>query len=469
MNTSPLKMVTPDQLDRRSVLKGVTLGAGAVVLQPFLNRLEAQARGETPPPKIVFVIEGNGMYSHHIRPNTLGRAGYRNSETDRLVDASLNGHELPDPIAPLAPFKDRTTILLGISGRNLEPNHGAGFGTLGCYNAARSANGGSNEARFQTVDHALAARLPGIIPVVGLGVYGNPGVVFANTVSASDRRRPLPMMCQPEVAFRTLFGSVAEGNAAQSFNARNRLLDWCRTDIRRVRSELPAMDREMLDVYLSTFEQMRSREDRIAALREPMRTHRPATDRFSSAVQTDRFEAHCALATSALASGLTNVVVLDASCGPHNYKSWRELGVTLDGHSIGHMAGASGQEQYSVPIRRYHAARVADLATRLQAIREGNGTMLDNTLIIYMSDAAEDHHGQGLQWPMVLVGNLGGRLRTNGRFLQFPRYNTNGHRTLSNLYLSLLHAVGDRRERFGDSDSGLRDINTAGPLTEILA
>jgi len=95
--------------------------------------------------------------------------------------------------------------------------------------------------------------------------------------------------------------------------------------------------------------------------------------------------------------------------------------------------------------------------------------VLDNTLIVYLSDSAETHHGQGIEWPMVLVGNLGGRLKTNGRFLQYPHYQTAGHRTLGSFYLSLLHAVGDKRKSFGGSDAGLKDIDTAGPLTEILA
>jgi hypothetical protein len=166
---------------------------------------------------------------------------------------------------------------------------------------------------------------------------------------------------------------------------------------------------------------------------------------------------------------LTNVVVLDASCGPHGYKTWKELGVTVDGHEIGHKAGHPDRDKYAIPIRQFHAARVADLAKRLDAIKEGNGTLLDNTLIVYMSDAAEEHHGQGIQWPMVLVGNLGGKLKTAGRFLQFPKYGSKGHRTMGNFYLALLRAVGDNREKFGDPDHALKDIDTAGPLTQILA
>ena len=465
--TTSLRVVTPDQLDRRSVLKGVTLGAGAVVLQPFLNALAAEARGEAPPPRIVFLFESNGLWPYHIQPKGVEVPKGGNG---KLIDLPLKDLELPEPITPLAPFKDRMTIIQNLSCMQAYPNHGAGYGALGCYNARHSqANGTFIDPMAQTVDHALAGSLPGIIPVVGLGVHANPEAVFANTVSVVSPKRPLPIMCQPDVAFQTLFGSVAEGNAGKAFQARNKLLDWCRSDIKRVQSELPSMDREKLDVYLDTFEQMRSRQDKVAEIKDRLKANLPAIDKFDSKRMTDRFEAQCANAVAALASRLTNVVVLDASCGPHGYKTWKELGVTVDGHEIGHKAGSPDRDKYAVPIRQFHATRVADLAKRLSAVKEGDGTLLDNTLIIYMSDSAEEHHGQGKQWPMVLVGNLGGRLKTAGRFLQFPGYQSAGHRTLGNFYLSLLHAVGDKRGKFGEADRELNEIDTAGPLAEIMA
>jgi hypothetical protein len=109
-----LKMVTPDHLDRRTCLKSLTLGAGAVVLQPFLNALSAEARGEAPPPRIVFVFESNGLWESHIRPKELGMAGGWVSAADKLIDLPLGEHRLPEPIAPLAPFKDRLSIVLGL-------------------------------------------------------------------------------------------------------------------------------------------------------------------------------------------------------------------------------------------------------------------------------------------------------------------------------------------------------------------
>lgn len=456
-------VLDPNRIERRNVLKGVTLGAGAVVLQPFLNSLAAEAEGP-PAPRFIFLIESNGLWPSHIAPQ-----GVPAGTGDSLVDLSLKDLELPDPIAPLAPLKDRVSIILDLSSKQAFPNHGSGFGALGCYNArASQANGTFNAALAQTVDHALAAALPGTIPVVGLGVHSQPGAVFANTVSAVARNRPLPIVCDPNVAFGSLFGSVAEGNAGKVFNSRQKLLDWIQSDVRRVRSALPSMDHDKIDAYLETFEQMRGRQEKILAMKDRLKANAPTLDKFNSALQTDRFAAQCSLAVAVLASRLTNVAVIDASCGPHGYKTWKELGISVDEHGIGHSTGPD-RDKNAVPIRKFHATRVADLANRLAAIPEGNGSMLDNTLIVWMSDSAEEHHGTGSQWPMVLVGNLGGRLKTTGRYLKFPKYGAKGHRTMANFYLSLLRAVGDQREKFGDSDKDLRDIDTSGPLAEILA
>ena len=460
-----MNILNPNLITRRACLKGITLGAGAVVLQPFLNALAAEAAGKVAP-RFIFLFESNGLWPGHITPK-----GVPAGKGDTLVDLPLKDMELPDPISPLAPLKDRMAIILGLSSKQAFPNHGSGYGALGCYNArASQANGGHNDPLAQTVDHALAGSLPGIIPVVGLGVHASPEACFANTVSASARKRPLPIICQPDVAFGSLFGSAAEGDAGKVFKARNKLLDYIQSDIKLVRSELSGMDRDKLDIYLDSFEQMRSRHDKVATIKDRLKANLPAIDKFDSKLQTDRFEAQCSMAVAALASRLTNVAVIDASCGPHAYKTWKELGVTIDEHAIGHMRWDNPtRDSHAIPIRRFHAARVADLAKRLAAIPEGNGTVLDSTLIVWMSDSAEAHHGTGKEWPMVLVGNLGGKLKTAGRYLQFPSYGSKGHHTISNFYLTLLHAVGDKRQKFGNPDLGLKDIDTSGPLAEILA
>lgn len=95
--------------------------------------------------------------------------------------------------------------------------------------------------------------------------------------------------------------------------------------------------------------------------------------------------------------------------------------------------------------------------------------MLDNTLIVYLSDSGEAHHPNLREWPVVLLGGLRGKLKPGGRFVQLPSYGQKKHRTLSNLYLTLLQAAGKPRDKFGVPDTGLRDIDQGGIVSELLA
>lgn len=94
--------------------------------------------------------------------------------------------------------------------------------------------------------------------------------------------------------------------------------------------------------------------------------------------------------------------------------------------------------------------------------------MLDNTCIIYLSDSAESHHSRCFDWPMLILGDLGGRIKTRGRFLCLPKYAAEGHKTTANFFLTLLEAAGAPRKTFGVPDGALRDVDTAGPISELL-
>lgn len=457
--------------DRRTALKSVALGAGAVVLGPFLRSLEAQAAGQKPKPRVIFLLESNGLYPDHIQPtrkveghvadNRVQRRDGQLAGVDQLVDVSLSDYELSETLSPLAPYRDRLTIIQGLSGAD-NPGHGGSYSTLGCYNRQLGPIG-------QTVDCGLGEALSNVIPVVGLGVSPNPDVCFINNSSVTVPHRPMVVHCQPELTFQALFGSVAGGKAGKAFNARNKLLDWIRSDIKRVRNALPTMDREKLDIYLNTFEQMRTRQDKFVTIKDRLEAHVPAIDKFNSKITPQRFEAQCELAIASLASGLTNVVTIDAGTGDGMYHTWKHLGITHDGHAIGHQPENPEFNKMRIAVNKYHVERVASLAAKLAALPEGNGTMLDNSLLVYLSDAAETHHGRGMKWPVVLVGNMGGRLKAGGRLLEYPEYGKTGHRTTANLFLSLLHAAGDRREKFGIPRDALKDLDLSGPLAEILA
>jgi hypothetical protein len=141
-----INMITPDQLDRRTVLNGVKLGAGAVVLQPFFNALAAEAAGKVPRLRVIFMMSGNGLWPHHIQPKGVDRA-----KSEKLVERPLSEVELPEPIAPLEPFKNRLGIIQKLSHKiSGGGDHGTQYGALSCFNWRRGPLG-------QTIDHAIAS------------------------------------------------------------------------------------------------------------------------------------------------------------------------------------------------------------------------------------------------------------------------------------------------------------------------
>ena len=194
-------------------------------------------------------------------------------------------------------------------------------------------------------------------------------------------------------------------------------------------------------------------------------------DKFAKPTEVNRLQAQFETGAAALIAGLTNVLTIASGGGGQQYISFPDLGVPINGHEYGHGKGVNGLtgEQCFVTVRQYHCRLIAELAARLQSIREGDGTMLDNTLIVYLSDSGEAHHPNLKEWPVLLLGGLAGKLKPGGCYLQKPPYQAGEHRTLSNLWLTLLQAARKPRDKFGLPDPGLRDINQSGLIEELLA
>jgi len=242
-------------------------------------------------------------------------------------------------------------------------------------------------------------------------------------------------------------------------------------DVKRSRGALAAEERRKFDQYLEAFEALRDRQSQVDAIRDDLKAHAPKLDdKFQKPTETNRLEAQFDIAAAALITGLTNVVTLVSGGGGQHYISYPELGIPVDGHHYGHGGGIDGKnyEDCFVAVRQYHAKLIAKLANKLDSMKEGDGTMLDNTLIVYLSDSGDGHHPNLTEWPVILLGNLGGKLKTAGRYLQFPQYGAKGHRTMANFYLGLLQAAGKPRDKFGVADPGLKDIDQSGAIGELL-
>ncbi len=459
-------------LDRRDALKTLGLSAGATFLAPVLSRIEAQAAGKPVTAKrFVFVVESNGVRPEQLAPSGVTRRPREQRELngpEEFIDVALKDKDLPFSLEPVTAWKDKVTIVQGLSGRICGGGHSNNFGALGCF----ATRGESKNILGETIDGALAKAVPGIFPHIGLGISKRLENNVIYNVSASGPNKGLPTMCKPDQAYAALFGSAADGAAAQEFAAKNNVLDFLKDDVKKAEKSVAGAEKEQFQAYLETFETLRDRQSKLNEIKHTLREKGPVvSDKYKSAVETDRLDAQFDLGAAALVCGLTNVLTLSSAAGIQDFDiTFKGLGLNIDKHSIGHGKGYEGKtwaDLYGI-IRRYHFDLIAGLCKKLEKVPEGNGTMLDNTVIVYLSDGAEGHHSRCWEWPMVVIGDMGGALKT-GRYVDYPGYGRKGHRTTANMYLTLLHLAGATRDMFGVPDPNLKDLDRTGPLSELLA
>jgi len=453
---------------RRTMMKSVALGAGATLLTPFLGDLAAHAAGDEKKAarkRVVFVMQSNGINPAHLVPEGVKRRPDGRNErpqNDKLEELALTGKTLHKALAPLAPFQDRLALVQGLSGRIALSDHSANHGALGVYPANKGPMG-------QTIDSAVADALPATFRHVALG-YGGGTDTMNYTFSASGPGKAVPIVCSPDLAFKGLFGSVAEGAGRKAFDQRSHLLDFMADDVKQSRAALAGEERQKFDRYLEAFESLRDRQAELLAKADDLKRHVPKLGDKQTATKSSLIlEAQFEIAAAALLAGVTNVVTLISGGGGQRFGQFPEFGIP-DLHHIGHGGSYDGKtyEECFVELRVFHTKLIAGLAKKLADTPEGDGTMLDNTLIVYLSDSGESHHPGLHEWPVVLLGDLGGKLKTRGRYLQFPAYGTKAHRTMANLYCTLLHAVGKPTDKFGVPDPGLKDVNQNGVVSELL-
>ena len=446
-------------INRRDLLKGMTLGAGATALSPFLSHLQAAELGKLPK-RFVFVVKGSGLQAEYLNPEGLQHGG------DTLVDSNLTGKILPDSLKPLEAFREKLTIIQGLSGKMCTSGHNSWYGALGAYKSTAVI-----PPTAATIDGYLSEKFPSVFNHIGLKMgNGSQGTAYP-AISAAGPGRQLPFQCDPAMAYQNLYGSIAAGgDIKRKYTRTGNVLDAMGADIKKLQRELPGAEREKLGHYLSGFEALRDRRTKLISMQDVLRKNAPeVTDKYQSNVTTDHMEAHFDMAAAAMISGISNVVTLHCDSLDSSYQG---LGITPKVHSIGHgsSSGDLTSQDCRNMIRTYHVKLIADMAEKLAAIPEGDGTMLDNTLIVYASDNSDKHHASATEWPMFVLGNSGGALNSQGRYLAYPRYGSSNHRqTIGNWLTTITHVAGVPQDHFGQPDMALGKLDMQrGHLSELL-
>ena len=452
---------------RREILKGLSLGAGGFLLTPLLQQVQLQAAGneQALPQRFVFVVKSSGVVPEGVTPESL--------QGDTATNQSLQGVALPKSMAALEPFKDQLAIVQGLSGKMCRGGHSSWFGAMGVY-----MTGGEHERGSilrATADAELARLSPAPFNHVGLAVRGpalskSYGGVLYPGITAVGANKELPFQGSPDLAFEQLFGSAASasGHGQTRFRVQKNLLDFMVDDIKRVNQSIPSPEKGKLDAYLNAFEELQVRHTRLAGMNNRIKANAPEFDnKFTSEIEEVRQEAHFDLAAAALIAGLTNCVTIRLDNLSTVYS---ELGLAKHNHGIGHNESSRSQEECRDIIREHHSTLLASMARKLRAVPEGNGNMLDNTMIIFFSDSANKHHGDCLEWPYVVIGGCGGKLNIPGRYIRYPKYGEDGCRTIGNWWTTLLNAFGNPIEHYGNEDLVLKQNGNSyrGPLSELM-
>ncbi len=412
--------------------------------------LAAAAAASGGPKRIIFFLQNQGF-----DPKTCVPAGMASS-------GSLAKVQLPEPIRPLERFKERLHIISGLHGKHTSPSHSAFFGALGGYRG-----GDGVPPSGATIDYELSRALPEtLLPHLCIGMDSIENMQTKPTVatlSASGAGQPIFMHSNPNHLYQMLYGGIAEGSIRQQHEARSQVMDRIEWLAEVKGRQLPVDEQRRYGQYVNGFKDANGLRDRLSAVSEHLKKFAPQVDdRYANPeFETDWHDRLLDLGISAVTSGVTNTLTIGSGRG-EIFGAWKGLGVDEQGHNLGHMD--QPDNPIWVKIRQYNSRMLVRIMEALENTPEGNGSMMDSTLIVYTSNNADKQHTSGANWPVMLLGNCGGIFKS-GCFTQLD-----GTRPINALYTTLLRAAGQSVDCFNMSDHMAKQFDSStGPLREVLA
>ena len=377
------------------------------------------------------------------------------------------GFEFPMILSPLEPFRDRTVVLSGLWSKSAEPPPGvtgADHWVAAAYLCADKPRktAGADIYDGTTIDQLIAEKIgqETLLPSIQLGVE-DPGAnssncgegyscAYTNSISWSTPTKPLPMEINPQVVFERLFGDggTAEERAARRQQDRS-ILDSITRTLARFKVRIGAEDRVRVDEYLGDVREI-ERRLQIAAKAS---TEVPAATPYGV---PESFDEHIKLQFDLLAlafrADITRVSTL-LYARDLTARVYPESGTTISFHGGSHHAEDPKRIAEYAKLNRYHVAMLAYFIDKLRSTADGDGTLLDHSLILYGSNMGDSNQHLHYDVPHLLLGGASGKLK-GGRHLAFPTRTV----TTGNLLLSILDLFGVAQDRVGDSTGKLVNL-----------
>jgi hypothetical protein len=446
--------ITKRHIPRRTVLRGAGVALALPLVDAMLPAATALAQSPvTPKPRFVGLFVPHGMAPGYWVPDKEG-----------------TGFTFPFCFKPLEPFREQTTILSGLHSRSAEPppgvtgaDHWVAAAFL-CANKPKKT-AGADVFAGTTIDQIIAQEIgrDTLMPSMQLAVE-DPGAnssncgegyscTYTNTISWSSPTQPLPMELNPQVVFERMFGdgSTVDERAARRSRDRS-ILDSLRGSLSRLRRDVSPSDRQRLDQYAEDVREIERR------LQIAMKASSVAPENMAVPVGVPQtFDEHIKLQFDLLAlafkADITRVGTLLFARDLTGRTYPESEAPTLGFHGGSHHGEDPRRIDQFSKINQYHVKMVAHLVDRLAKTEDGDGTLLDHSLVLYGSNMGNPNQHLHYDVPHVLVGGANGKLK-GGRHLAYPSRAV----PTGNLLVSVLEKFGITKDGIGDSTGRLDNL-----------
>ena len=464
--------VSKKHIPRRKFLKGAGVTLALPLLEAMVPAATALAQTAAAPSRSRFV----GMFfPHGMAP------GYWVPEAAGALPAKL-----PYILESLAKVKDRSVVLSGMWSKSAEPPEGttgSDHWVAAAYLTAikpRKTAGSDATVGSPTIDQLIAQKIGQgtLLPSLQLSVEdpnsssSNCGegysCSYTNSISwvalptpagEEQRTSPLPMELNPQVVFERLFGSGGTPEVRAARMKQNQsILDSLLNELAGLRKSLGPDDRRTVNQYTDEIREIERRIQLAAKASAAV----PEIDLPPGVPEQfdQHIKLHCDLTALAFRADITRVVTLLGArdLTARSYAFPKSELFPNGGQSVGFHGGSHHQEdpvqvQRYADLNRYHVSTLAYFAEKLKSIPEGDGTLLDQSLIMYGSNMGNSNQHQHFDVPHFLVGGANGQLK-GGRHVAYERKTV----TTGNLLLNVLDMYGIHQESQGDSTGRLTNL-----------
>ncbi|MDA9764034.1 DUF1552 domain-containing protein [bacterium] len=442
-----MNFITKKSIPRRTFIKGV----GSTIALPLLNSMVPAATAASKTPvhsvkRLGYVFMPMGCDQSRWTPRSEG-----------------NLDQLSPILDSLAPVKDKTTILTNMELRPAYPGSHA-TSNSSFLSAVKAKVTESSDYYLGTTADQLAAQQIGqdtqlpslelamdLLQVTGQCDNGY-ACVYQNNLSWSSPTTPLPAEAHPRIVFESLFGEGGTPEQRQAaLRKRASLLDSVSESMQTLKRDLGPRDQSKISDYLDAIREVERRiqqAESATKVSEPPDLDRPMG---VPAAYADHARLMFDLQLLAYQGDITRVSTFQIARETSN-RAYPEIGIPDPHHPLSHHGDNPEKIEKMSKINAFHVSLFAEYLEKLKNTPEGNGSLLDNSLILYGSGIGNPNVHDHTNLPIILAGGASGGMKGN-RHIRYDKVTP-----LANLHLSLLDKVGVRLDSFGDSTGKLDEV-----------